>query len=162
MSDQPVRAEIPLTGSPYIKSARITIDAPAADIFAILVNPHRHHEFDGSGTVRPSVSGPDRLKLGDRFTVAMKVGVPYRVTSTVKEFEVDRLIAWSHLGGHRWRYELRPIDDVSTEVTETFDGSYSRFPPALNLINAPENNQKAVAATLVRLKELCESSAPTG
>lgn len=156
-AEQP-RATIPDTGNPLIKSAVITIDAPAGQIFALLANPHRHHEFDGSGTVRARVSGPTSLRLGDRFTVSMRVKVPYRVTSTVKEFEPDRLIAWAHLGGHRWRYELRPIDEGSTEVTETFDGTFSRLPASLPLIGAPEGNQKAVAATLVRLKALCESA----
>ena len=42
-------------------------------------------------------------------------------------------------------------------MTETFDGSTARFPPALALMNAYDNNQKAIVKTLVRLKEIAES-----
>ncbi|MEK9810136.1 MAG: hypothetical protein VW362_06780, partial [Candidatus Nanopelagicales bacterium] len=60
-------------------------------------------------------------------------------------------------GRHRWRYEFRAIDDHTTEVVETFDGSTAILPPTLNLINAYDNNQKAILKTLVRLKALAES-----
>jgi len=46
-------------------------------------------------------------------------------------------------------------------VTETFDGSTAIFPPALNLINAYDNNQTAILKTLVRLKALAEQEAAT-
>ena len=39
-------------------SAGTAVAAPPAEVFALLANPHRHHEFDGSGTVRQAVSGP--------------------------------------------------------------------------------------------------------
>jgi len=78
---------------------------------------------------------------------------PYRH----REFDEPSRIAWRHLGHHRWRYELRSIDPTTTEVTETFDGSTARFPPALALMNAYDNNQKAIVKTLVRLKEIAES-----
>lgn len=37
---------------PRAVSRRITVHAPAAEIFALVANPHRHPELDGSGTVR--------------------------------------------------------------------------------------------------------------
>jgi len=43
-----VLAEILETGNGQIKSARIVINAPAEKIFAILSNPRRHKEIDGS------------------------------------------------------------------------------------------------------------------
>ena len=89
--------------------------------------------------------------------MAKRIKVPYTMTNEVVEFEPDRLIAWRHIGRHRWRYELEPISDTETLVTETFDGSTAVYPPALKLINAYDNNEKAAAATLVRLKELVES-----
>ena len=39
------------------RSASTTIDAPPADVFAILADPRQHARIDGSGTVRGSVSG---------------------------------------------------------------------------------------------------------
>jgi uncharacterized protein YndB with AHSA1/START domain len=156
------RADIVDTGSRWAKAARITIAAPAGAIFDVLADPNRHAQFDGSGTVQSLVSGPERLALGSRFGMGMRIKVPYRTDNEVVEFEEDRLIAWCHFYKHRWRYELEPVDDASTVVTETFDGRTALFPPALVLMNAYSNNQKAVAATLVRLKALLESTAPGG
>jgi hypothetical protein len=42
-------------------------------------------------------------------------------------------------------------------VVETFDGSTARIPAALKLMNAYDNNQKAILKTLVRLKEVAEN-----
>jgi hypothetical protein len=74
----------------------------------------------------------------------------------VVEFDEGRRIAWRHIGRHTWRYELEPIDATTTVVTETFDGGTSWFPPALKIINAYDNNQKAAAKSLVNLKSLME------
>lgn len=152
-----IRAEILTTDSPYKRSARIFISAPAREIFNYLADPRKHHEFDGSGTVVGHVSGPERLQSGSRFGMSMRIKAPYRVLNTVREFELDRRIAWSHFNRHRWRYELEPAEG-GTWVTETFDGSTAWFPPALQVINAYENNQIAIAKTLVRLKRLLESA----
>ena len=53
------------------------------------------------------------------------MGVPYLTKNTVVEYDEDRLIAWRHLGKHRWRYELEPVEG-GTKVTETFDWSTAR------------------------------------
>lgn len=152
-------AQIVETGSRWAKAARISIDAPAARIFDVLTDPRRHPEFDGSGTVLDSVSGPSRLTLGSHFGMSMHLKLTYRISNEVVEYEADRRIAWCHFYRHRWRYELAPIDDASTVVTETFDGSTALFPPGLYLLNAYENNQRAVVRTLERLKQLLETSA---
>ena len=87
---------------------------------------------DGAGPsafarVRPHVpqSGQCKCKrvLGDRFGMDMKLGVPYRMSSTVVEYEADRLLAWAHFGGHRWRYEL---DRQATSLKEK-DKSLERY-----------------------------------
>lgn len=151
------RAEILDTRQPFRRAAKIRIDAPPWLVFDLLANPHMHARFDGSGTVQRAVDGPSRLSLGARFSMSMRIGLPYRISNTVVEFEENRRIAWRHVGGHRWRYELVPDED-GTIVVETFDGSTARLPKALNLMNAYENNEKAIAKTLVRLKALAESS----
>jgi hypothetical protein len=153
-----LRADILNTGSPRTRAARITINAAAQTIFDVLADPRRHGEFDGSGTVLSVVQGPERLHLGATFAMSMKIKVPYRTVNTVHEFQEGRLIAWGHFNRHLWRYELTPLSDTSTSVTETFDATKALFPPALRLFNAYENNQIAVARTLVRLKRLIESA----
>ena len=150
------RAEIVDTGSRWAKSARIRIEAPAEAVFEVLADPARHAAFDGSGTVQGFASGPERLALGSRFGMRMRIRLPYRTDNTVVEFEEGRLIAWCHVNRHRWRYELEPVDGNATLVTETFDGRTALFPPSLLLINAPANNQTAVLKTLVRLKAYVE------
>ena len=152
------RAEIVDTGSRWAKAARIDIAAPASTIFDVLADPTQHERFDGSGTLQGDASGPERLSMGARFGMGVRIKVPYRTDNTVVEFEEGRLIAWCHFNRHRWRYELEPIDDTSTRVTETFDGRTALFPPSLLLINAYANNQVAVAKTLVRLKEYVETA----
>ena len=133
------------------------IDAPAQAIFDVLAQPSQHARFDGSGTLVGATVGPDRVKLGDRFGMNMRIKLPYRITNEVVEFDEGTVIAWRHFGGHRWRYELEPIDANTTKVTETFDGGTARLQLTLKVMNAYQNNEKAIAKTLVRLKRLMES-----
>jgi hypothetical protein len=107
--------------------------------------------------VRGAVSGPERLSLGAKFGMDMRLGVPYRVSSQVKEFEEGQRIAWAHIGGHRWRYELEPLADGSTRVTETFDATTARSARALKLIDAYNRNARAIEETLPRLAALAQS-----
>ena len=100
-----------------VVSVSRVIKAPSEVIFDLLADPTRHADFDGSGTVQEVRGDTQRLALGSKFGMDMKMGpMPYRISSTVKEFEENRLIAWAHLGRHRWRYELadrgrRPTSD---------------------------------------------------
>lgn len=136
---------------------RHTVAAPAEELWALLADPHRHHEVDGSGTVQATVVGPHRLATGDRFTVRMrKFGVPYRMTNTVTEAEPSRVIEWRHPGGHRWRWEFLDAGDGATEVTETFD--YSHLSKAAmrvhELARTPQDNARGIRASLTRLAAL--------
>ena len=159
------RADVITCPSRYQRAGRIIIDAPAQAVFDVLADPAQHSRIDGSGSVRGQLSGPERLSLGALFGMDMRIVLPYRIRNTVVEFEEGRRIAWRHLNGHRWRYELTPLAEESegsgsrTEVIETFDGTTARFPAALNLINAYENNQTAILKTLVRLKAHVEGGA---
>jgi uncharacterized protein YndB with AHSA1/START domain len=137
-------------------SRDIVIDAPPSAVFDLLADPRRHGEFDGSGTVRSAIKGPDRLSLGSSFGMSMKLGVPYTISNTVVEFEQDRRIAWRHVGHHRWRYELTPVGEHATKVTETFDWSESRAPVVLELLRYPAANTRAIEKTLPRLKAYLE------
>ncbi len=127
------------------------VGAPPKAVFDLLADPSNHSLIDGSGTVKgPRASAPTRLSLGSTFGMSMKLGVPYPIENTVMEFEEDRLIAWRHLGGHRWRYELEPADG-GTKVTETFDWTTSKSPLVLELLRAPQRNAKSIEKTLDRL-----------
>ena len=155
---EPTRSEILDTGNEKIKSARIVINAPADKIFAILSNPHRHKEIDGSATIQENISGPDELVLGSKFGMKMHLGIDYRIMNTVVEYKENELIAWRHLGRWIWRYELVNIGPQTTEVTETFDASRAPLIAKawLSFRKAYPWTQKAVAKTLVRLKSISE------
>jgi len=128
------------------------IDAPADVIFDVLADPARHAEIDGSGTVRGAQQDePDRLAMGAKFGMKMKIVVPYDMRSTVVEFEEDKLIAWAHFGKHRWRYELEAVDG-GTMVTETFDWSTSLAPFFIEAVGYPKKHIPNMQKTLERLE----------
>jgi len=133
------------------------IAADPGPIFDLLADPARHGEIDGSGTVLAVRGGSRRLALGSKFGMDMKLGpLPYRISNEVVEFEESRRIAWAHLGGHRWRYELEPVEG-GTEVTETFDWSTARSPKFIELMGYPKKHPANIAATLDRLAALFEA-----
>lgn len=117
------------------------IAAPAAKIFDLLADPSRHQEIDGSGTVKGLVksttAGSQRLTLGSKFGMSMKMGIGYSMENTVVEFEEDALIAWQPrpsmslmgllIGGRIWRYELQ-TQKGGTLVRESWDISQERLP----------------------------------
>lgn len=133
-------------------SRTTVVAAPPGEVFALLADPRRHAEIDGSGTVRGRLHGPERLSLGARFGMRMHLLVPYAITNKVVEFEPDRRIAWRHLGHHVWRYQLAPAVDGGTEVTETFDWAPARAPRALELAGVPARNTRSIERTLARLQ----------
>ena len=137
---------------------RVLVKAPAAEIFAIVGDPHRHPELDGSGTVRDvDVKGPHHLAVGDKFTVGMKqYGLPYKIVSTVTEFDDGKVVEWQHPLGHKWRWELAEAtqgDATVTEVTETFDYSTAKVPWIITTFGYDKKNADGIIATLQRLAE---------
>ena len=77
--------------------------------------------------------------------------VPYRVTSKVVEFDEDRVIAWCHIGGHRWRWELEPAGDSQTRVTETYDQSTAKAPFLLRITGYPKRHLPNVANSVANV-----------
>lgn len=154
-----IRAEILPVDIPNTAAARITVNAPAQVIFDLLANPAAHQRFDGSGTVKNAISGPERLYLGARFGMAMKIKVPYRIKNTVVAFEENKKITWCHLMKWTWCYELQAITPNQTVVTESFDASEI---PAfakwwLKKTGAMDHNPRWMAKSLVKLKTICEA-----
>jgi hypothetical protein len=135
------------------------IEAPANAIFAVIANPARHAEIDGSGTVRGSKeASPEQLTMGSKFGMKMKMGVPYDMRNTVVEYEENALIAWAHFGKHRWRYELEAVDG-GTMVTETFDWSTSHMPKLLEVLGYPKKHVPSMQKTLERLEAVATADA---
>jgi hypothetical protein len=153
-----------VSGDRAVSVSRV-IPAPADAIFAVLRDPAMHAVIDGSGTVKGQRSS-EPLELGSRFSMNMRMGLPYIIGNTVVEYEQDRLIAWRHVGRHRWRYELEPVEtpdgSAATRVTETFDWSTALVPQAIELAGYPKKHPPAMELTLARLERaVCPEEHPT-
>ena len=133
--------------------AMTTVDATPAEVFDFLRQPANHSIISGDGSVTGATSGPDRLSMGDRFGMSMKIVLPYRMRNTVVEYEQDRRIAWCHPGKHRWRWELEPDGEGRTKLTETFDMSTAVFPPALRLLGYPKRHLPNVARSVANVRD---------
>jgi hypothetical protein len=156
------------------------IEAPAARIFEILVDPRRHPDIDGSShftegpqMLRGAVSSDVITGVGDVFSMKMYLdGVgDYTMMNYVVEFETNRRIGWEPApgdtaasedgkypigvpAGHRWSFELTPDGTNATVVTEIYDGG--SVPDDVR--EATDDGQAwtdTMAASLERLDEIC-------
>ncbi|GAA4377990.1 SRPBCC family protein [Paeniglutamicibacter cryotolerans] len=139
-----------MPASQYLQSRRRIVAAGPHEIFELLSDPAMHPVIDGSGTVRASRGAAEKLVLGSTFGMDMRLGVPYRITNRVVEFEQDKLIAWRHFNGHRWRYELEPVAG-GTLVTETWDASRLRYKWVLRPLGFTRSTGPNMERTLERL-----------
>ena len=151
-TDAVVDDQVDVPDDERVERAVRFVAATPQEIFDLLADPRQHVHLDGSGSVRGVAGAPARLELGSTFQMSMHLGVPYRITSTVVEFDEPAQIGWRHMGGHIWRYRLRAVEG-GTEVTEEFDWRPSRAPLMLRLMQAPRRNAAALEATLDRLAE---------
>lgn len=146
---------------PDVETVERIIPAPPEPIFNLLADARRHPDIDGSGSVKHAKETPDRLSLGAKFGMAMKMGLPYSMVSEVIEFEDGRRIAWqtrppsplgARLGGGRiWRYELEPVGS-GTRVRESWDISQEKIKAVVR--PARKRTREAMTKTLERIEEL--------
>lgn len=152
-------------------SVERVINAPASDIFALVADAGKHPSFDGSGTVKHTTQESMPLSKGSKFGMSMRMGLPYKTTNTVIEYEPDRRIAWQTtmlgglVGGRIWRYELEPADggaagpatsSARTLVRETWDISRDKQAVILKNTGMPKQAEQGMRATLERIAELVE------
>jgi len=151
-----------MTDSRDTESVERVIPAPPDAIFALLADPSRHHDIDGSGSVVNSKEPSQRVKLGDKFGMQMKLGIPYSMVSEVIEFEDDRRIAWQSRppgvfgkisGGRIWRYELEPVDG-GTLVRESWDISQEAGGSKWLVARGGKKTAENMEKTLARIEEL--------
>ncbi|MBY6411302.1 SRPBCC family protein [Rhodococcus sp. BP-252] len=138
-----------------VVARQVDVNASAEELFAKVANPHRHGELDGSGTVKDTVNGPDRLSRGAKFSVGMKqYGVPYKITSTVTDFvdeSTSKVVEWRHPMGHTWRWEFDEKQPGVTTVTESFQYGTAKAPKVLEIFKMPQQNAKGISSTLEKL-----------
>jgi uncharacterized protein YndB with AHSA1/START domain len=150
------------------------IPAPADRIFAVLADPDRHTELDGSGMLRGPEDASPITGVGDRFLMKMffdRLGGDYKMDNHVVEYERGRRIAWAPAGadevttkdqdfeigvpvGHRWIFELAADGPDATVVTETYDCTAA--PASLReAVNDGAIWLDAMNGTLERLEQIC-------
>jgi hypothetical protein len=156
-----------MTADRDVVSVERVIAAPAGKIFELLANADRHHDIDGSGTVRNAKSSPTRLTMGAEFGMSMHLGIKYSMVNTIIEFDDDKRIAWQTrpsgniqgrlFGGRIWRYELEPSGD-GTLVRESWDISQEKGPikGLLRTGRSKEHTRASMEKTLVNIAKLTE------
>jgi uncharacterized protein YndB with AHSA1/START domain len=154
-------AAVTVRGPTSVSVVRV-LAVPRQHLFDLVADPALHPRIDGSGTLRGVLRGPARLGPGARFGMGMRMGLPYRVTNRVVEFEEGRRIAWAHLSGNVWRWEFADVAvegaaSTATEVTETFDWGRSRLRWAARRVAAA--NAAAMARSIERLGGLAVGAA---
>ena len=149
-----IRAEIVDTGIPLFLKTKLEIKAPAKIIFDLIADPKNHQRIDGSGMLKGELKAPERLYLGAKFGMKMKFIIPYLIKNQVVEFEENKSLAWRHLMHNVWRYELIEIDPRTTLVIQSWDGRNARSKWWVS--DSYKWVPKAMARTLVRLKDLAE------
>ena len=78
----------------YVDTVEQTVAASPAAVFALLADPYRHPDIDGSGTVRSVQASESPLRVGATFDMRMLHGYSYSTRNEVLELEPDRVIAW--------------------------------------------------------------------
>ncbi len=148
----------------------------ASDIFAILRNPQRHKDFDGSHMITGSLTEELIRAVGDTFTMRMnRAGDDYLMINFVDEFDENRRIFWTpapgdisraegheeaNIGkpaGYRWGYILEPMGMGRTKVTEVFEFgplTESNFTDGGTWINTKNTVQDSMMASLKLLAGL--------
>jgi hypothetical protein len=152
------------------------IPAPVEAVFALLADPTRHPEVDGSGMLRSATSTGPISGIGDTFTMQMhneEMG-DYEMINHVVAYEAGRCLAWEPVllragraedkdgegvrPGHRWSYNLEPLNSGATLVTESYDCSSA---PAWlqKAVKGGTRWQASMEASLENIHRLCSTSA---
>ena len=141
-------------------SASRTIDAAPEDIFAVLADPGRHSQIDGSDMVVSEDSADRITAVGQIFTMNMHaeaMGGDYKTDNHVVGFEENKLLAWTTApsghepAGWEWVWELTPLGRHSTDVTITYDWSSVTDKKVLDQISFPVVGEEELDSSLANL-----------
>jgi hypothetical protein len=155
----------------YVLTVQRTIPSPPEAIFDVLADAAKHTLIDGSGMLQGAKEQePERLALGSKFGMGMKLGVRYSTVNKVVEFEENRKIAWQTgpegfagrlMGGRIWRYQLEPGPE-GTLVRESWDITPDPMRVLLKLGDIYSNKTKRdMEGTLERLAQLMAGGTET-
>jgi len=147
-------------------SAERVLPVSRAEVWSLIADPSRHHEFDASGMVgglanqRPQAPG-DVFRMNMTYRSAGAVE-NYQSDNHVIRFEPEQTIEWATALpdveplGWTWTYELADAPE-GTRVCLTFDWTRT---PAENVhrFGVPLTDERGLAASLALLERACGSS----
>lgn len=140
-----------------------TIAATPKDIFAVISNPARHAEFDGSGQIVSDEKSDRVTANGQMFTMNMNaehMGGDYQTDNHVVAYDENKLVGWktapagTQPPGWQWVYTLEPVEQDSTRVSLTYDWSDVTDPDLLAKNLFPLFDEEQLEGSLARLAAL--------
>ena len=147
-----------------VVSASREIAAGAGAIFELIADPALQPSWDGNDNLATAAAGQRVRGVGEVFAMTLTRTSGVR-DNRVIEFEEGRLIAWmpgdpgAEPAGHLWRWQLEPLDESRTLVTQTYD--WTGLPadtPATRLGRARSTTTDMLQASLDRLAALAEAT----
>ncbi len=134
-----------------------TVEAPVERVFALIADPDRHPDLDGSETLRASRTHTVITEVGDVLIMdlhADDIG-HHQSRSVVTTYVRDRALGWSPgpVGrdpfGYTFTFTLEPDGDDQTLVTLTYD--WSAVTDEQLLATMPRVSREELIRTLDRL-----------
>lgn len=158
-------------GNDKVQVVTGTIAATPAEVFAVLADPNRHTELDGSDMLRGAPAGEKPVTaVGDSFLMDMhQEGLgEYQMRNEILAFEAGRRIAWVPLPnrispeiaellgdidptGYHYAFDLEPTGEGHTAVTHTYDWNGVKDERALPFF--PRVSADQMAQTIARLAD---------
>lgn len=119
--------------------------ATPEQLFAILADPRRHAEIDGSGMLVAAPESGLITRVGDVFSMDMHIEAfgDYRTENHVVEYETNRTLAWMTAGvgrppsGQYWGWQFDPVEPGGCAITHTYDWSRVTDPKMLERVSFP-------------------------
>lgn len=146
-----------------VLTASREIAAGAGTIFELIADPARQPSWDGNDNLAVAAAGQRVRSVGEVFAMTLTKTSGVRENRVV-EFEEGRLIAWmpgdvgQEPAGHLWRWQLEPLDESRTLVTQTYDWTgLSADAPEVRLRRAQSTTTDMLQASLDRLAALAET-----
>jgi uncharacterized protein YndB with AHSA1/START domain len=142
-----------------VKASR-EVHASPARIFELIADPAQQPLWDGNENLKQAAPGQRVRAVGDVFTMELSSGGLR--DNHVVEFAEGRRIAWrpSEQGreppGHRWAWELEPLDQSRTLVIHVYD--WTDLTDERRLARARSTTPERLQASLDRLAALAEGS----
>lgn len=140
-----------------VRATRV-IAAPHGRIFELIADPSLQPGWDGNDNLAQAARGQRIHAAGEIFTMVLTTGGTRE--NHVVEFEEGRLMAWlpaepgQQPPGHLWRWELEPIDQTGTRVTQVYD--WTELTDEKRIERARATTEEKLRASMDRLAVAAE------